>query len=302
MKINLETVSFNGWQNCYRVFNDEIELIFPTEIGIRIARLGFIGGDNLFASIEEDRGQTGGEDFRLYGGHRFWIAPEDPYFTYEPDNSPITVEPFDTFVRLTQPVDSRTHLQKQIDIYLIPQKNRFTLVHRLFHHGTEPVERALWALSVMAPTGMGILPLPPRGEHPRDLQPASTLTLWTYTDLSDPRWTFGQRFIRLQQDPKRPLPQKIGASVPDGWTAFQLGDTVFLKTFRPHTGTNYPDNNCSVELFTNGYMLELETLSRLYTIQPGQIYEHVEHWQLLRDVPPLTSDEAIERYVESHVD
>jgi hypothetical protein len=269
---------------------------------MRISRLGFIGGPNLFAEIDEDRGQTGGEDFRLYGGHRFWVAPEDPYLTYEPDNSPITVEEFDTFVRLTQPVGSRSHLQKQIDIYLIPEKNRFTLVHRLFHRGTEPVERALWALSVMAPTGMGVLPLPERGEHPRDLLPASTLTLWTYTDLSDPRWTFGQRFIRLQQDPELPLPQKLGASVPDGWAAYQLGDTVFIKTFRPHTGNNYPDNNCSVELFTNGYMLELETLSHLYTIEPGQTYEHVEHWSLLRDVPKLDSDAVIEQYVESQVD
>src|SRR5690606_35403023 len=113
-----------------------------------------------------------------------------------------------------------------------------------------------WALSVMAPGGMGILPLPPRGTHPEDLLPTSTLTLWSYTDLSDPRWTFGERFIRLQQDSNSAKPQKIGASVPDGWAAYQLGDTVFLKAFRPHTGGHYPDKNCSVEMFTNSEMLE----------------------------------------------
>lgn len=300
--INLEPVSYNGWENCYRLSNDEIELIFPTEIGIRILHFGFIGGDNVFASVEADRGKTGGDEFRLYGGHRFWIAPEHSYLTYEPDNAPVNIQPFDTFVRLTQPVGSRSHMQKEVDIYLIPRKNRISIVHRLVNHGTDAVERGLWALSVMAPGGMGILPLPPRGTHPEDLLPTSTLTLWSYTDLSDPRWTFGERFIRLQQDPASTKPQKIGASVPDGWAAYQLGDTVFLKAFRPHTGSNYPDKNCSVELFTNNEMLELETLSRLYTLQPGQIYEHVEHWSLYRDIPALKTDEDIAKHVESHVD
>jgi len=48
-------------------------------------------------------------------------------------------------------------------------------------------EFAPWALTVMPPGGTCIIPLLPRGTHPEDLLPGNLLTLWLYTDMSDPR-------------------------------------------------------------------------------------------------------------------
>ena len=42
-----------------------------------------------------------------------------------------------------------------------------TLTHRLTNVGQKPTDLAPWALTVMAPGGVEIIPLPPKGAPPR---------------------------------------------------------------------------------------------------------------------------------------
>ena len=77
-----------GWPHCLRLSNAEVELIIATDIGIRILHFGFIGGKNIFYLSPEDLGKTGGDHWRIYGGHRLWHAPEAIPRTYSPDNEP----------------------------------------------------------------------------------------------------------------------------------------------------------------------------------------------------------------------
>jgi hypothetical protein len=159
------------------------------------------------------------------------------------------------------------------------------------------VELAPWALSAMAPGGVAILPLPPRGPHPDFVLPTSTLTLWPYTDLSDPRWTWGRRHVLLRADPGAATPQKIGALVSDGWAAYALGGALFVKRFTPVPGARYPDLGSVVEMFTNAAMLELETLGPLVRLEPGASVTHVETWSVYPNVAqPATEDD-----VEAHI-
>ena len=37
-------------------------------------------------------GKKGGSEYRSYGGHRLWIAPEDEERTTQPDNDPVEYE------------------------------------------------------------------------------------------------------------------------------------------------------------------------------------------------------------------
>jgi hypothetical protein len=55
------------------------------------------------------------------------------------------------------------------------------------------------------------------------------MTLWHYTDLSDPRWTFGRKFIRLRTDDTLDAPQKIGIANKQGWAGYWRKRTLFLK-------------------------------------------------------------------------
>jgi hypothetical protein len=79
-----------------------------------------------------------------------------------------------------------------------------TVTHILINRNLWVIELAAWALSVMAPGGVAILPQPPFIPHGEKLLPARPLVQWHYTDMTDPRWKFGRKFILLRQDPNAP--------------------------------------------------------------------------------------------------
>ena len=299
-RVAVDKVNYGGWPNCCRLANGIVDLVVTTDVGPRIIRFGFGGEPNEFKEYTAMLGRTGGDEWRIYGGHRLWHAPESVPRTYFADNQPVALEAHPDWVRVTQPTEPTTGIQKEMDIHLLAGAAHVQVTHRLRNKGCWAVEFAPWALSVMAPGGTAIVPLPPRGTHPERLQPANTLTLWAYTDMSDPRWTWGRKYFLLRQDPAARTPQKAGAWVPDGWVAYAQGGHLFLKTFAPVPGAVYPDLGSSAEVFTNAEMLELETLGPLVRLQPEQAVEYVEHWFLFRDVPAPAGDADVERYVLPH--
>jgi len=295
-------INYRGWPNCYRLSNDLVDLIVTTDVGPRIIRFGFVGEDNEFKEYEDMVGKTGGDEWRLYGGHRLWHAPEEQPRTYYPDNSPVAVEEHSDFVRVIQPTETTTGIQKEMDIRLLPDEAHVEVTHRLRNDNLWTVELAVWALTVMAQGGRAIIPLPPRGSHEGSLLPTNIMTLWAYTDLADPRWTWGTRYVMLRQDPAAEKPQKIGLMVPDGWVAYARDGHLFIKKFSYVPGGHYPDFGCSVETFTNADMLEAETLTPLVHLEPGATVEHVEHWLLFRDVPMPQDDADVDAHVLPRVE
>jgi hypothetical protein len=141
--------SFQGWPNCVSFSNEIIELVATTDIGPRIIRFGFIGEKNQFVELKETLGDTGGTEWKNYGGHRLWYAPEDPVRTYFPDNSPIKYENHEDFIRLSQPVEPTSGIQKEIDISLSIEDTRVKIIHRLINHSLWSLDLAPWAISVI---------------------------------------------------------------------------------------------------------------------------------------------------------
>jgi hypothetical protein len=289
-------IAYQGWTNCYRLSNELVELIITTDVGPRVIRFGFPGRNEL-AEFPGDLGQTGGNSFRLYGGHRLWHAPEKKERTYYPDNDRVTLEQRTEGVRVIQPPEPTTGIQKEMEISLSPDEAHLRILHRLRNHSLWAVDLSVWALTAMAPGGTAVIPLPPRGRHPEDLSPASTLTIWPYTDLSDPRWTWGRKYVLLRQEAAQRSPQKIGASVPDGWAAYARDGHMFVKMAQYIPGATYPDFGSSFEAFADGHMLELESLGPLTRVEPGAMVEHTEHWFLWRDVPTLRGDDDVDKTV-----
>src|SRR4029077_5395003 len=89
--IKIEKTEYKGWPNSYRISNGEIELIITSDIGPRIMRYAFKGGQNVFKEFPEVLGKSGEAFWHPRGGHRIWFAPEDPVKTYAPDNGPVHV-------------------------------------------------------------------------------------------------------------------------------------------------------------------------------------------------------------------
>ncbi len=293
----LEKTNFHGWVNCYRLSNKLVDLIITTDVGPRVAWWGLTGGVNEFAEYTAEHGKTGGDEWRIYGGHRLWHAPENKPRTYYPDNVAVKLEETGDVVRVTQPIETTTGIEKQIDFRMAEDKPMVKVTHRMINHNLWAVEFAAWALSVMTTGGVGILPLPPRGSHSEVLLPTNSLTLWAYTDMSDPRWTWGTKYILLRQDAKATVPQKIGLMALNGWAAYANHNNLFVKKFSVVPGATYPDFGSSLETFTNADMFELETVGPMTRLEPGAALEHVEEWYMFKDVPAPKNDADVDKYV-----
>ncbi len=293
-QITMEKLTYGGWPNCVRLSNGRIELIATIEVGPRVLHLARVGGSNLFKVWPDQLGQTGGADWRIYGGHRLWHAPEVRPRTYAPDNDPVAWNWDGRRLRLTQPVETSTGLQKEIELELHPQQPEVTVTHRLFNRGVWDIEAAPWALSVCQGPGTAIVPQEPQVSHADRLLPVRALVLWGYTDMQDPRYTWGRRWVLVRSDPERRTSQKVGFMNTVGWAAFARGDDLFLKRLAYDPAATYPDLGCNTEVYTAGDMLELETLGPLRRIAPGGSVEHVERWYVFQAATADT-DEALEQ-------
>jgi hypothetical protein len=295
--VTIVKTSYKGWPNCYRMTNGTIELIATQDVGPRIIRLGFVGGDNVFGEMDDQVGKTGGDEWRIYGGHRLWHSPEAKPRSYFPDNFPIEVKEGPNSLTLIQPTEKTTGIQKTIEVTMQPDRNQVVVVHRLRNDNLWPVELAPWALSVMAKTGLAIIPQPAPVPHEKALLPARPLAQWSYTDMSDPRWRWGAKYITLRQDPAVTAPQKIGVGDHENWVACAVKGNLFVKTFQYRERATYPDFGCTVEVFTNADILEVETLGPLTTLEPGQTARHTENWFLFKGVSVGNDDESVDAVV-----
>lgn len=275
----MRKINYGGWSNCIELSNGEIDLVATTDVGPRIIRLGFAHGKNFFKEFPDQMGKTGGNEWISYGGHRFWHGPEVMPRTYAPDNSPVEHQWNGTTLKLIQPVETSTGLQKEIEITLDGQLNHVTVLHRLTNRNLWAIEAAPWALSVMDGPGRAIFP---QEMAVNQLLPIRSLALWGYTNMADSRFIWGTKYIQMKCDPGAKTAQKIGVMNTPGWAAYARGEELFIKRFGFDAKAQYPDFGCNTECYTNGAMLEVETLGPLCKLGPGGSVEHVEHWFLFK--------------------
>lgn len=283
--VRVEKVAYFGQPNCYRLTNGTVEAIVTTDIGPRVIRYGFVGKANVLAEMPDDVVQTEWGGWKPYGGHRFWHAPEVKPRSYSPDNDPVKFELVGADgVRLTQAVEPHTGMQKEMVVTLDATGSGVTVAHRLTNKGVWSVEAAAWALTIVAGGGTTIIPQEPYISHDEYVLPARAMVLWHYTDLTDPRWTIGKKYLRLRTEDSLNVAQKVGVTNRQGWMAYLNRKMLFVKRFPYLAGAKYPDDGCNCETFTKGSFMEVETVGPLMNIGPGDTVEHVERWYLFADV------------------
>ncbi len=293
--MTIDRVSFRGWARNLRLANEHAEVIITLDVGPRVISYRLTKGENVFKTFDEQLGGTGEAAWKSRGGHRFWLAPEDPMLSYLPDNSAIEHRVISDFeIEVSNAPNEQLPIRKVMTVALDSEAARVTVRHRAQNTGDQPWPTATWGLSVMAPGGIEIIPLPPLGEHPRDLLPNRPMVLWPFTDMTDARYRWGRRFVTVRQADAGPT--KLGLSHRENWVAYHNGDSLFVKQIEFREGTTYPDYGCNFETFTNEEMLEVEALGPLVTLAPGEFTEHTERWELFSGVtaPPADEDALAE--------
>ncbi len=294
--MNLETVQYEGWE-AVRLANGDAELVVTTSVGPRIIHYGLTGGPNVFAVLPETRGQSGGDTWQPYGGHRLWIAPEVMPRSYFPDTGAYGTPTMDgeTLV-LSSPVESTTGIAKEMRVTLASSGPAVTVEHTLTNHNVWPVTLSVWALSIVAPGGKVVLPQEPFVAHGDELLPARPLVLWKFTDMADPRWRWGTKYLTLAAHEDLDTPQKVGLYNAQGWGAHVTDTQAFVLQIKPAPGGPgaLADMGCNFETFTKGAFQELETLGPLTMLQPGDSVSHTEQWYLGALSGPTETDAALD--------
>ncbi len=279
----MEKIQFLDFQNCVRLTNDEIEIVVTTDFGPRVIAYNFVGGENVLGVHAAAKVETALGEFKPYGGHRLWIAPENMPNSYAPDNSPVEYyyDEKNNSIRLVQPVEPVTQTQKEITVSLDKQGSGVTVFHKITNLSRSEIELAAWALTVMRRGGEVVIPNEPFIPYGAEtLLPVRNLTVWSYTDLSDSRWKFDSDFIRLRVDSAKSEPQKIGVTNRQGWAQYRLEDVVFTKRSDYIENAVYSDLNSNMEVYTAGDFVEIETLAPLVHLKSQSSTEHTEFWRI----------------------
>ncbi len=280
--------------DCVALENDLLQILVPKAIGPRILSLRFRGGENLLAELPQViTERPDGRPYHFWGGHRLWLAPEDPLLSYALDDQAVEITASEAGLLIRKAVEPETGMEKSIRLHLDPQQAKLTLTHRLTNRLRRPVEYAPWTITQFRTGGLAILP---QSGAQTGLLPNRVLSLWPYTDISSPSLNLGNQFILLQANLQTPF--KMGFQNPRGWLAYWMDGVLFVKKAAFDPQGRYPDHGCSSECYCNQSFLELETLGPLARIEPDDSITHTETWELYPDVPLPSDDSAIQAILQ----
>jgi len=284
--------------DCVRLTNGLINLWVTANVGPRIIGCSFVGGENLFAVLPDEKlTHPSGDTFYIRGGHRLWYAPESFSTTYIPDNMPIEGEVHEGVLRVIQPVDVPTQIQKSLVIRLAPDQPQVTIEHQLTNLGQASITLAPWAITQLGPGGVAILPQQTGKVDKDGLLPNRQLALWPYTQVNAPFLHLGDQYIFVEASMDEGA-FKIGFPNPKGWLAYAVDDVVFMKKAAYFPDKTYFDLGSSSECYCCPSFLELETLGPSVDLAPGEMTSHVEEWVLFKNIQFSFSEEEVARLID----
>lgn len=287
-----ETV-YKNYGKCLCLDNGRIKLIATIDVGPRIVFFGFSGGENVLFE-DTDRNfyeiNSGYGVWYAYGGHRVWCAPETMPETYFPDNSKVEAVFEDNTLTL---MPAKTKFGKQLSLVITMNDDDSVIVdNRITNCSDKPAEFAPWSVTGLAAGGTEIIPL---CREDKGFLPNRTMALWSYSSISDERFTLTDKYALLKQDPAAKTRFKAGFNVTGKQIVYVNGRRIFRLSFDGYKETVYPDFCCNFETFTNNLFLECELLGELKTYQPGETASLKEKWEL--SMTEWNPDKVIDEFI-----
>jgi len=260
--------------------NEFFQLECLAEAGPRIVRLipAWLG-ENIFAELPDAVTRSVHGDFHYFGGHRLWLAPESLERTYIPDDTGMTAKKTPNGLKLEGSLQPDTNIRKTITVEMSPSRAFVMIKHKLENLGHASIRLAPWAVTMMRPHSIAILPQQYGTIDKDGVLPNRNFSLWSYTRWDDPRLKLGDEFIRVKADDSK-QPFKLGYFNPHGWLGYVFENVFFIKRFGVRRDEVYPDHGCNAEVYANDRVLELESLGALVDLKPREEIVHTESWEV----------------------
>ncbi len=303
-----EEQNYKDYGRVLTLDNGIIKASVTLDVGPRVIAFGFIGSQNIMNDNRAFFGKDSNEKFEAFfgkgkafenfGGHRIWISPESYPETYYPDCDKVNYTVTKDGAFFEPKPETENGVQKTLELKLSENSADMKVIMRVKNISSEPKEFAIWGLSVSATGGTAIIPM---NDNDTGLLSNRIISVWPYTDLSDKRIYYGNKYMTVKQDVNATTPVKLGFDINKGKIHYVLGDEVFTKAYETlHPTAKYPDGGCSFETYTNNGFIELESLGELKSVAAGETSELTENWHLQKkpcDVD-TRNDESIKNFCD----
>ena len=292
--VDIQQIEYKGWTGAYEITNGDARVVVVPQIG-RIMHYSLTGGQNMLWNNPDLLGQIlpangppinddGELQWQNFGGDKVWSNEQDDFeaindHSWPPDHwfdgSPQQVERLEQGIRITSPVSPANGARVIRDISLTDTGTRLRIAQRLEkvqaarHPALEPLTYTIWNVTQIRPPQVTLMPLNPHSGLP------GRFRLW---DDTSPASFVADGDIGLFT-PHTTDSQKAGVDS-DRWLAGIVGDVVIAEFYRRDATQRYPDGGLSAEVYTSVDYTELELLSPLVPLQPGDHLELVIEWEL----------------------
>lgn len=299
----IEKISYRGWKDSYKLFNDAIEVVVVPAIG-RIMYFGYKNDKNILWNNEDLFGHTLPDgkpmtkDNKIiwanFGGDKVWPIQEDERlringYRWPPDHwfdgSEQKVDITGKSLKITSPVSEYNGARCVREIILGNKGDELTInqtiekVKQVTDRSIEPINFTIWNVTQIHPPLMALFNLNPNSRHPARYVMIKQNTIDNFYVHDNIGVLFPDKYKE----------QKAGADS-DHWLAAVVDDLVFAEFFQLQGDEAYPDHGLSAEVYTEPTYTELELLSPLKHLTVGESLKYTIVWRLHKLSTDLTSE------------
>jgi hypothetical protein len=287
--VNVTSISYHGWANCYRLTSAGLEAIVVPAVG-RIMQLRRVGDEagtlwencELYGQMPKPNSGT----WANFGGDKCWPAPQSDWpkvfgHDWPPpasfDASAFEASVTDSGLMLKSPVDPAWGIQvvRQIELDgAWPVMRVRSEFHKMSGHA---VCVAVWTIVQFSEPECVAIEVLDKSRFPGG-----------YTNLikdNPAELEVRGRFLTFVRHPHKSM--KVGS---DAQSIVWAGPASVVRMQSESQPGEYPDGGCHVEAYTNPgeqRYVELETLGPLVNLEVGQTAQHVTTYTML---PRTTAD------------
>jgi hypothetical protein len=285
----------NGWLDSIWISNGIVEVVIVPNIG-RVMQFNFIGEEGPFWENRSLDGQAPdplSSSWKNFGGDKTWPAPQADWPAITPrswpppqafDSMPVEAEIELGTVILTSPVDPHFGIRTIRRIQLAPEHPVMKITTTFEKVSGRARRVSVWVVAQLKNPDRIYVPNLENSIYPRGFNIQSA--------TPPPRMRIRNGFHTFWRDPGSS--HKVGF---DGETMLWVGETQALKLYSPRSeGREYPDNNSSIEVYTNpdpDAYIEFETLGPLHTMNSGDRIHQTNIYTLYRRLEHSADKEAI---------
>ena len=296
-KISIFQTKYHGWSESWIINNGKAEIVVVPSIG-RVMQFRLVDQEGVFWENRNLDGQKTAplsSEWSNFGGDKAWPAPQSDWLAitsraWPPpqgfDAVPCSAVAGERSLTLTSPIDTHYGIRTIRRIQLDPIEPVMMISTTFEKVSGKPIKTSIWVVTQLKDPVLAAMAIPPNSRFNGGYSIQSK-------DVS-PRLKVDKDVLFLKRDTKNPY--KIGG---DGSSLLWIGKECGLLIESSRVANlPYPDNECSIEIYTNpdpSPYIELETLGPIQELKPGEKITRNNKYTLFRRTSedPITESRNI---------